>query len=106
MAEQQQAATEGDQSAQVVAILGEIAERSRKLIEDFVARQGDLDSLGEGRAPLGGAFVEMLSRVMSQPQELMQAQFGLWQDYMRLWHSTTPADARGRRRAGDRAGPR
>ena len=89
MAEQQQAATEGDQSAQVVAILGEIAERSRKLIEDFVARQGDLDSLGEGRAPLGGAFVEMLSRVMSQPQELMQAQFGLWQDYMRLWHSTT-----------------
>jgi len=89
MGEQQQAATEGDQSAQVVAILGEIAERSRKLVEDFVARQGDLDSLGEGRAPLGGAFVEMLSRVMSHPQELMQAQFGLWQDYMRLWHSTT-----------------
>ena len=92
MAEQQQVAPEADQSDQVVAILGEIAERSRKLVEDFVARQSDLDGVGDrmdGRSPLGGAFLEMLSRVMSQPQELAQAQFGLWQDYVRLWHSTT-----------------
>ncbi len=92
MAEQQQVAPEADQSDQVVAILGEIAERSRKLVEDFVARQSDLDSVGDrmdGHSPLGGAFLEMLSRVMSQPQELAQAQFGLWQDYVRLWHSTT-----------------
>ena len=92
MAEQQQVAPEADQSDQVVAILGEIAERSRKLVEDFVARQSDLDSVGDrmdGHSPLGGAFLEMLSRVMSQPQELAQAQFGLWQDHVRLWHSTT-----------------
>ena len=92
MAEQQEVAPEADQSDQVVAILGEIAERSRKLVEDFVARQSDLDGVGDrmdGHSPLGGAFLEMLSRVMSQPQELAQAQFGLWQDYVRLWHSTT-----------------
>ena len=88
MAGQQQAAPETDQSAQVVEILGEIADRSRKLIEEFVTRQGDVENLRNGHAPLGGTFMEMLSRVMSQPHELVQAQFGLWQDYMRLWQST------------------
>ena len=43
MAEQQEALAEVDQSDQVVAILGDIAERSRKLVEDFLARQQDLD---------------------------------------------------------------
>jgi polyhydroxyalkanoate synthase len=92
MAEQEQAQPEADQSEQVVAILGEIADRSRKLVEDFVARHGESDGGGaglDGHAPLGGTFLEMLSRVMSQPHELVQAQFGLWQDYMRLWQSTT-----------------
>ena len=92
MAEQQQVPSEDDQPDQVITILGEIAGRSRKLVEDFVARQSDLDVVGghiDGHAPMGGAFLEMLSRVMSQPQELAQAQFGLWQDYMRLWQHTT-----------------
>ena len=31
----------------------------------------------------------MLTRLMSHPHEMMQAQFGLWQDSMRLWQSTT-----------------
>ena len=57
MAGQQQAAVETDQSAQIVEILGEIADRSRKLIEDFVARQGDLENLGNGHTPLGGTFM-------------------------------------------------
>jgi polyhydroxyalkanoate synthase len=93
MAEQQQAQAGADQSEQVVAILGDIAERSRKLIEDFVARQQELDGTGpngiDGTTQLGGTFVEMLSRLMSHPQELVQAQFQLWQDYIRLWHTTT-----------------
>ena len=92
MAEQQEVAPEAEQSEQVVAILGEIADRSRKLVEDFVARQSDFGEVGDrmdGHAPMGGAFLEMLSRLMSQPHELVQAQFGLWQDYMRLWQHTT-----------------
>ena len=80
------------QADQVAAILGEIAERSRKLVKDFLARQQKLDAptLGlNGGSPLGGTFVELLTRLMSQPQELMQAQFGLWQDHVRLWQATT-----------------
>jgi polyhydroxyalkanoate synthase len=92
MAEQQQAQPEADQSEQLVAIIGDIAERSRKLVEDFLARQQDLDDAGNGmdrHAQLGGAFVEMLTRLMSNPHEMMQAQFGLWQDSVRLWRATT-----------------
>jgi polyhydroxyalkanoate synthase len=92
MAEQQEVAPGTEQSEQVVAILGEIANRSRKLIEDFVARQADLQEVGDrldDHAPLGGAFLEMLSRIMSQPHELAQAQLDLWQDYLRLWQHTT-----------------
>ena len=70
----------------------DIAERSRKLVKDFLARQQDLDgpTLGfNGGSPTGGTFVEMLTRLMSQPHELMQAQFGLWQDHARLWQVAT-----------------
>ena len=80
------------QADQVAAILGEIAERSRKLVKDFLARQQNLDAptLGlNGGSPMGGAFVELLTRLMSQPQELIQAQMGLWQDHARLWQATT-----------------
>ncbi len=92
MAEQQEVLADVDQSEQIAAILGDIAERSRKLVEDFIARQQDLDvdqPTLNGQAPLGGAFVDMLTRLMSQPEELFQAQFDLWQDYMRLWQNTT-----------------
>jgi polyhydroxyalkanoate synthase subunit PhaC len=92
LAKQQEAQPDAHQSEQLVAILGDIAERSRKVVEDFVARQGDLEEVRDridGHSPLGGAFIEMLTRVMSHPRELVQAQFGLWQDYVRLWQSTT-----------------
>src|SRR4029450_12152746 len=92
MAKQSEAEAGTEQADQVVAILGDIAERSRKLVKDFLARQQDLDgpTLGlNGGSPTGGTFVEMLTRLMSQPHELMQAQFGLWQDHVRLWQTAT-----------------
>ena len=93
MGEQQEARAQEEQAQQVGEILGEIAERSRKIVEDFLARQ-QLDGAMAGPtgldgSKLGGTFVEMLTRMMSQPHELVQAQFGLWQDYVRLWQSTT-----------------
>ena len=75
-----------------MGILGDIAERSRKVIEDFVARQTDpveVRDQFDNHSPLGGAFIDMLNHVISHPGELVQAQFDLWQDYVRLWQSTT-----------------
>ena len=92
MARQLEAEVGTAPSDQMVAILTEIAERSHKLVNDFLARQQDLDGptldLNSG-SQINGTFVAMLTRLMSQPQELMQAQFGLWQDHARLWQATT-----------------
>ncbi len=66
----------------------DIAERSQKIVTDFLERQ-------EGDAPealdplnIGNAFMEMTARMMADPAKLVEAQMGLWQDYMTLWQST------------------
>ena len=92
MDEQQEAQPDDHQADELVGILGDIAERSRKVIEDFVARQTDpveVRDQFDNHSPLGGAFIDMLNHVISHPGELVQAQFDLWQDYVRLWQSTT-----------------
>ncbi|GAB5387946.1 MAG: class I poly(R)-hydroxyalkanoic acid synthase [Alphaproteobacteria bacterium] len=78
--------------------MSRIAERSARLVQDFVERQataaqqqGDNPTGLPNMDPLniGQAFMEMTARMMSQPQVLMEAQIGLWSDYMKLWQSTT-----------------
>ena len=69
--------------------MAEIAEKSRHLVSEFLARQAD--GAGTGVAdPLnvGTAFLEMTQRLMSNPARMVEAQLSLWQDYMRLWQST------------------
>ncbi|MGA3306850.1 MAG: class I poly(R)-hydroxyalkanoic acid synthase, partial [Stellaceae bacterium] len=69
--------------------MAEIAEKSRHLVSEFLARQAD--GTGTGAAdPLnvGTAFLEMTQRLMSNPARMVEAQLSLWQDYMRLWQST------------------
>ena len=69
-----------------------IAERSQKLVSDFLERQSqDTNGLNnQSLDPLniGGAFFDMTARLMTDPTKLMQAQLGFWQDYMKLWQST------------------
>ena len=70
-----------------------IAERSQKLVSDFLERQSR-ESNGLASQPLdplniGGAFFDMTARMMTDPAKLMQAQLGFWQDYMKLWQTAT-----------------
>jgi len=67
----------------------DIAERSQRLVLDFLTRQGN----GQTGAPndplnIGQAFLEMTTRMVSDPTRLMEANMSLWQDYMSLWQST------------------
>jgi poly[(R)-3-hydroxyalkanoate] polymerase subunit PhaC len=79
-------------SRQMAEQLVHIAEKSRRLVADFLARQGAAD--GEeaiGMATpmaVGAAFLEMTARLMSDPARLAQAQAALWQDYLRLWQQS------------------
>ena len=67
-----------------------IAERSQRLVGDWLKRQAE-----EGTKPsadplnIGAAFMEMTTRLMANPQKIVEAQVGFWQDYMALWQSTT-----------------
>ena len=77
-----------------------IAEQSRRLVGDFLARQGEPDSVGLATSlGIGAAFFEMTARMMADPSRLVQAQLSLWHDYMTLWQRTA------QRFLGGNAGP-
>ncbi len=90
MAEQQEARIDAQQE-DVARIMGEIAAKSRTLVEEFLARQQAANGNAGGLNPnsVGSAFLELTTQLMANPLDLMQAQFSLWQDYLRLWHGTT-----------------
>ena len=69
-----------------------IAERSQRLVGDWLDRQSREQRRETPSADplnIGGAFMEMTARMMANPQRLMQAQMGFWQDYLTLWQNTT-----------------
>jgi polyhydroxyalkanoate synthase len=70
-------------------IMAGLAERSQKLVSDFLQKQADqpggftLDPLNVGQA-----FLDMTARMLAAPEAIVRAQLSLWQDYMSLWQST------------------
>jgi poly[(R)-3-hydroxyalkanoate] polymerase subunit PhaC len=91
MTEQQPPDLKMPDPVEISKSVANIAERSQKLVAEFLARQQE-----EGTAPatmdpmnIGAAFMEMTHRMISDPAKLVQAQMNLWQDYMRLWQATT-----------------
>jgi polyhydroxyalkanoate synthase len=73
--------------------MAEIAERSQRLVADFLSRQSG-GSGGEGGigmadpTAIGAAFFEMTARMMADPARLVEAQASLWNDYLKLWQQT------------------
>ena len=65
-----------------------IAERSQRLVADWMRRQSTEIPGNPDPFNVGQAFLEMTTRLMADPARLMQAQFGLWHDTMTLWQST------------------
>src|SRR5437764_6762829 len=73
--------------------MAEIAEKSQRLVADFLSRQtAQAGQEGIGMADpmaIGAAFFEMTAKMMADPSRLVQAQLSLWQDYLTLWQRTT-----------------
>lgn len=67
-----------------------VASTSQQLVTEFLEnndsylQQARLDPL-----LIQQAFLDITSRVMSDPERFIESQFALWQDYMRLWQSAT-----------------
>jgi len=86
--------TESDADAasnqQLATAIAEIAERSQRLVDQYLARQAEAhpgyfqDDLG-----LGKSFMELATHLMQHPELVMRAQFDAWHSYMNLWHHTT-----------------
>jgi polyhydroxyalkanoate synthase len=69
--------------------MAEIAEKSRRLVGEFLQRQGADEGIGlASPAAIGAAFFEMTARMMANPARLVEAQLALWNDYMTLWQRT------------------
>ena len=66
-----------------------IAERSQRLVGDFLKRQAAEEGVGMATPlSIGSAFFEMTARLLADPSRLVQAQLSLWNDYMTLWQRT------------------
>jgi poly[(R)-3-hydroxyalkanoate] polymerase subunit PhaC len=77
-------------AAELSRQVAEIAEKSQRLVADFLSRQGGEDGLGMATpTAIGAAFFDMTARLMSDPSKLVQAQLSLWNEYMTLWQRTT-----------------
>jgi polyhydroxyalkanoate synthase len=77
-------------AAELSQQIAEIAEKSQKLVAEFLKRQNAEDGVGIANPlAIGAAFLEMTARLMSDPSRLVQAQLSLWNDYLTLWQRTT-----------------
>ncbi|GMQ95972.1 MAG: class I poly(R)-hydroxyalkanoic acid synthase [Gammaproteobacteria bacterium] len=68
-----------------------IAEQSRRLVEEFVARQAE-DGGGEYQVldpgDIARSFQELMEKMMADPAKVMESQLALWQDYTDLWQAS------------------
>jgi len=74
--------------AEMQRSMSDIAERSQRIVGEWLKRQTDEGPARPDPLNIGSAFMEMTTRLMANPAKLVQAQIGFWQDYMSLWQST------------------
>ena len=68
--------------------VAKIAERSQRLVTEFLSKQAvEGADLGSSQH-IGNAFMEMTAAMMTNPAKMAEAQISLWNDYMSLWQST------------------
>ncbi|MGE0152835.1 MAG: PHA/PHB synthase family protein [Reyranellaceae bacterium] len=65
-----------------------LAERSQKVVSDFLAKQAAEGPQKPDPLNIGSAFMEMTQRMMANPEKVVKAQVQLWQDYLKLWQNT------------------
>jgi polyhydroxyalkanoate synthase len=73
--------------AVVSRTMADVAERGQRIVADFLKRQADTSGEADPMH-IGNAFLDMTTRLMTNPAKLMQAQIGFWQDYLTLWQNT------------------
>jgi polyhydroxyalkanoate synthase subunit PhaC len=90
MADQQGTELQMPDPAELSKSMAEIAERSQRILTDWLTKNGADITQTAASDPLniGNTFFELFSQMMADPGKMVQAQMTLWQDYMALWQNT------------------
>ena len=76
-------------AAALATQLGKIAETSQRLVQDFLLERPDIARVGMGDVTtLPGAFIELTTKMMSDPAALARTQIDLFNDSLRVWQTT------------------
>ena len=75
---------------EVYKSMGSIAERSQRLVVNFISHQVSSGQLPE-TDPLnvGEAFLELSRCIMANPTQMTEQRFNLWGNYVTLWGTIT-----------------
>ena len=85
---------------EIKAILTDLAERARRVVDAYAARRQDGDDIRiPDPAVVAKAFLGLGQKLLADPNRLIAAQARLWQNHAEIWQATA------RRLAGDEAPP-
>jgi polyhydroxyalkanoate synthase len=90
MAEQQGNQSQLADTSELSKSFAEIAERSQRILTDWLGKNGYSVTSSAASDPLNIAntFLELTSKMMSDPGKVVKAQMSLWQEYLQLWQNT------------------
>lgn len=76
-------------AAALATQLGKIAEQSQRLVQDFLLERPDIARVGMGDVTtLPGAFIELATKMMTDPAAIARTQIDLFNDSLRVWQTT------------------
>jgi polyhydroxyalkanoate synthase len=85
----QQQPPEDPNAVDLARNFSEIAQRSSKVLSEYLNRQAKGGQLGMAdELGIAKAFMDMAAKLMMDPIKLAHAHVNLWQDYMNLWQTT------------------
>ncbi|MBT7293275.1 MAG: class I poly(R)-hydroxyalkanoic acid synthase [Rhodospirillaceae bacterium] len=89
MTEQNSGAPGGSDPINQANEFARMAAQAQRIVADFIARQ-QKDGKIEPQGPfdVSQAFAEMTQKMMADPARVLQAQMGLWENYVNLWQHT------------------
>ncbi len=76
---------------EVTRTVTKIAGQSQRLIIDYLKNQAANGGGMADMSTVGDAFLQMTTRMMTNPKYMVDAQMTLWQDYLRLWQNSMAA---------------
>ena len=75
-------------AAALATQLGKIAEQSQRLVQDFLRDRPDIAQLGMGDVTtLPSAFIELATKMMTDPAAIARTQIDLFNDSLRVWQT-------------------